>query len=257
MSMKILQDFEIAINEREVLRHQGYKESSPLRGDIAEILKKEIDEGYKLIKPKAVYTQPGIIGMDKGTIELGDGSVLHLGSFLDDFSNSSYIGIAICTIGLALEEKVAELFSLKQFAEAVMLDSVGSVAAEGLADLVNYSICHTADKLNMMVGARFSPGYGKWSLSDQKVLFNLCDAARRGVSLNDQYMMIPRKSVSFCVGIGRELVSAPNTNRCRHCNMRECQYRQEGKGEYIRGTGQKSYRRAEGKGGRINPASFG
>ncbi len=231
MSTKILQGFEIAINEREVLKHQGYKETSPLRGDIAEILKKEIDEGYKLIKPEAVYTRPGIIGIDKGLVDLGNSSILHLGSFLEDFSDSSSIGIAICTISSALEERVAELFSLKQFAEAVMLDSVGSVAAEGLADLVNYSICQTADKLNMMVGARFSPGYGKWNLSDQKVLFNLCDAGRIGVNLNNQYMMIPRKSVSFCVGIGRELASRAGMNRCRRCHMKQCQYRQEGKDE--------------------------
>ncbi|MFC1990480.1 vitamin B12 dependent-methionine synthase activation domain-containing protein, partial [Chloroflexota bacterium] len=221
----------IAIDEREVLRHQGYKRISPLRGDIAEILKKEIGEGNKLIKPKAVYTQLGVSRIDKGTIELDNGSILHLGSFLEDFSNSSYVGIAICTISPALEERVAELFSLKQFAEAVMLDSVGSVAAEGLADLANYSICQTADKLNMRAGARFSPGYGKWNLSDQKVLFNLCDAERIGVSLNNQYMMIPRKSVSFCVGIGRELASHAGMNHCRRCHMKQCQYRQEGKNE--------------------------
>ncbi|MFC1940560.1 vitamin B12 dependent-methionine synthase activation domain-containing protein, partial [Chloroflexota bacterium] len=145
--------------------------------------------------------------------------------------SSSYIGIAICTISPALEERVAEMFSLKQFAEAVMLDSVGSVAAEGLADLVNYSVCQTAYKLNMRAGARFSPGYGKWSLSDQKVLFNLCDAGRIGVNLNNQYMMIPRKSVSFCVAIGRELAGSTRMNRCRRCHMKQCQYRREGRNE--------------------------
>ncbi len=229
--MRILQDFEIAIDEREVLRYQGYKVNSPLRGDIAEILKNEIDEGYKLIKPKAIYTQLDVIGIGEEKIELANGSILHLRSLLEDFSNSSNIGIAVCTIGSALEERVDELFSIKYFAEALMLDSVGSVAVEGLADSVNYSICQAVNRLDMTVGARSSPGYGKWNLSDQEVLFQLCDAGRIGVHLNKQYMMIPRKSVSFCVGIGRGLVSYTMMNRCRRCNMKQCQYRQEGKDE--------------------------
>ena len=123
------------------------------------------------------------------------------------------------------------LFSDGEFTAALMLDSVGSVAVECVADLVNYSICQTANRINMKVGVRFSPGYGRWNLRDQEVLFHLCDAERIGVSLNSQCMMIPRKSVSFCVGIGRELANAARINSCRRCNMKGCQYRKGGENE--------------------------
>ncbi len=219
----------VVINKSEVLRYQGYKKNSSLRGDVLEILTSEIDEGYKLISPKAIYNQVEVIGISNGVIELDNHSRLSLGGSVEDFRNSNIIGIAVCTIGSALEERVAELFTFSEFAEALMLDSIGSVAVENIADLVNYSICQMAARLNMKVSTRFSPGYGGWDLKDQKVLFQLCDAEGIGVSLNESYMMIPRKSISFCVGIGRELISAPNTNRCRYCNMKECQYRREGK----------------------------
>ncbi|MFC1847269.1 vitamin B12 dependent-methionine synthase activation domain-containing protein [Chloroflexota bacterium] len=227
--MNLLEDFKIVISEREVLRYQGYKKPLPLRDDVAEILIKSIEAGYKLIRPKAVYTQLSVIGIDDGVIRLDNDSILNLGSSIEYFRKSSHIGIAICTSGPALEERVSELLSCGEFAEALMLDSVGSVAVECVADLVNNSICQTANRLNMKVGARFSPGYGRWNLRDQEALFHLCDAERIGVSLNSQFMMIPRKSVSFCVGIGRELVTGSRVNTCRRCNMKECQYRKGGK----------------------------
>ena len=110
--MELLQDFRVVIDKKEVLRYQGYKETLRLRDDISKILTNEIDEGYKLIKPKALYTRAGVVGIDDGVIELDNGSILNLGSAVADFRNSSYIVIAICTIGLALEERVSELIEV-------------------------------------------------------------------------------------------------------------------------------------------------
>jgi len=229
--MKLLQDFRIVIDEREVLRYQGYKKHSIVKNEIVEILTNEIDEGYKLIKPKTIYTQVGVIGVDKGLVKLDNGQILDLGSSIEDWGNSSHIGIAICTIGSALEKRVSELFSQGELAPALMLDSVGSVAAENVANLVNYFICQRANRLGMRAGARFSPGYGRWNLSDQKVLFYILDGEKIGVNLNNQCMMLPRKSVSFCLGIGQELVNNARINSCRHCNMKECRYRKGGRNE--------------------------
>ena len=88
--MKLLQDFKIVIDEKEVLRYQGYKGNLPPKDNIAKILTNEIDEGYHLIKPQAVYTQVGVAGIDNGIIKLDDGSILKLGSSIQDFRNSSY-----------------------------------------------------------------------------------------------------------------------------------------------------------------------
>ena len=98
------------------------------------------------------------------------------------------------------------LFSDGEFTAALMLDSVGAVAVKSLADLVNYSIC-------------------------QEVLFRLCDAERINVIPTAQYMMVPRKSVSLCIGIGRESVGDARVNSCHRCNMVGCQYRKEGEDE--------------------------
>jgi len=45
---------------------------------------------------------------------------------------------------------------------------------------------------------RFSPGYKKWKLDEQRFIFDILPAQDIGVRLHQEsWMMIPRKSVSF------------------------------------------------------------
>jgi hypothetical protein len=105
-----------------------------------------------------------------------------------------------------------------------MLDSVGSVAVESVADKVNYLLCEHARARNMNTGPRLSPGYGKWRLREQKVIFSLLPGERIGIRLNEQCMMRPVKSLSFCLGIGRALPPREKINPCRYCGMKDCPY---------------------------------
>ena len=227
VTLEIVEHITARIDEKEVLRLQGYKKHSALSSEVAKILTSEIEEGYNIITPKAIYTEVSVIGIDKGLVKLDNDLTLNLGSPVEDWENASSIGVAICTIGSALEERAGELFSLGEFPSAVMLDCVGSVAVGNVADSVNYRICQKANRLGIKVGARFSPGIGRWDLSQQGLLFHILDGKRIGVGLNDQYMMLPKKSRSFCLGIGKELVSDARINSCRHCGVKECQYRKE------------------------------
>ncbi|TET39654.1 MAG: hypothetical protein E3J65_03460 [Dehalococcoidia bacterium] len=54
--METLKGIKVRIREKEVLRLQGYKDEGP-RGDVAETLGREIEEGYRLIRPKAIFTR--------------------------------------------------------------------------------------------------------------------------------------------------------------------------------------------------------
>lgn len=77
----------------------------------------------------------------------------------------------------------------------------------------------------MKTGPRLSPGYGKWDLAEQRVLLSLLPSERIGVSLNESSMIVPRKSISFCVGMGQGLVSGGAINPCGHYGVEDCKYR--------------------------------
>jgi cobalamin-dependent methionine synthase I len=135
------------------------------------------------------------------------------------------VGAGICTVGDAIETRVRDLFEAREFPLAVMLDSVGSAAAESLAEYANDLLCQVAIPAQLRVTNRISPGYAGWDTAEQARLFRLCPGAGIGVSLNAACFMTPAKSISWLVGVGREARVDHYFTQCRRCWMRDCAYR--------------------------------
>ncbi len=67
---------------------------------------------------------------------------------------------------------------------------------------------------------RYSPGYCGWSVAEQGMLFsflpkNFCD-----IRLTESSLMIPLKSVSGIIGIGKEL--RRKGYKCDFCDIANC-----------------------------------
>ena len=84
--MEIIEDIKVEIDKKGVLRLQGYKKDFVPNGEIAKILDAEIEEGYNLIIPKAIYTEVGVIGIYKELVRLDNDLVLNLGSPVESSS---------------------------------------------------------------------------------------------------------------------------------------------------------------------------
>jgi len=205
-----VRDVKIRIDRREILRLLG---AGQQKSDPAETIRKLIEEaerlGRELVAPQGVYR----ILESPETDRLGP------------LKGEQRAGLGICTIGPALEEKVKVLMSTGQEPEGYILDAVGSVAAEAVADVVNAKICHWADAHGLQATPRFSPGYGDWSLEEQRQIFELLPAAQIGMSLNPSCMMIPRKSVSFAVAFTDRGEEPPSGNPCERCGLKNCPFR--------------------------------
>ena len=229
----MIADFQIEITESEVLRRLGYKKKEGLQGKLKEALLEAIDLGNRLAKPRALYAWFKIKEADAQGLLLEEGSRLNIGRAMKLWKGAEYLAVALCTIGGDLENHASELFSKGEPVLASMLDSVGSVAVDSLEAGVGQLICQQAHEPGMRVGPRLSPGSKDWFLGEQRVLFRLLPAARIGVSLTGHCMMMPRKSLSFCSGAGREVVwkgldSDKVTNPCQLCGMVNCPYRRRG-----------------------------
>ena len=135
------------------------------------------------------------------------------------------MGAGICTVGDAIEARVRTLFEAREFPLAVMLDSVGSAAVESLAEYVNDTLCQAGLAEGVKVTNRVSPGYAGWDTAEQRSLFALCPGAPIGVTLNDACFMLPAKSITFLVGVGRTARVDHYFTQCRRCWMRDCAYR--------------------------------
>ena len=224
--VEFLQNLKVNVKEQEVFRLIGYGRNDPAPAErVRNTLVDAIKEGYSLIEPKAIYTWVEVKKTEGTSLVLNKGIRLEIGNSIKFWEGAQYFAIALCTIGPSLEERVRERFTQGEFPLALMLDSVGSVAVESIADQANYSICQKAHTIGLRAGRRLSPGYGKWAIHEQEVLFALLSGELIGVQLNEGCIMIPKKSISFGAAVGKRVMATINASPCRYCNLPDCQYR--------------------------------
>jgi len=135
---------------------------------------------------------------------------------------------AICSISSNLEEEITKLLKIGELSKAIILDAIASHAAEVVAEKVNEIIITENKALfeNKQYTKRFSPGYCKWTLQEgQKLIFDLLPANKIGITLSDSMMMIPRKSISFAINIGKIIDKNLGVRECISCELENCSYR--------------------------------
>jgi len=219
----LLERFPLDLDPSEVRRYLGNKAGQRLKSDTRfdDLLAESLQSAWQWIAPKGVF-------------------LLAAGSDLCGwplFAHLERMAFAVCTIGPALETEVTRLAGAGKTLQAVVLDAIGSVAAEATADAVEQRIAAEVSGQGLRVSCRASPGYGDWDIRSQTALFSLVPAERIGVRLSETCMMIPRKSVSFALDVAREPARLRGESSCTDCDQHHCPYsrepseRREGKGE--------------------------
>lgn len=221
----VFDEIPLRIDRDEVLRFQGYKKGRDLpTPDVRRLYETALEEAERLMAPRAVYRAIAVATVGPDALKLADGTRVLIPAIGRLWGEIEELGIAICTVGDAIEERARGLFAEREFPLAVMLDSVGSAAVESLAEWLNDRLCQLALP-DLRVTNRVSPGYAGWKVEDQALIFRLCPGAEVGVWLNEACVMTPAKSITFAVGIGARARVDHYFTQCRRCWMRDCAYR--------------------------------
>jgi hypothetical protein len=222
---RVLTALPLAIDPDEVLRFQGYKKSVDTVGpEVRMLFDEALTLGCRLIDPRAVVRWIAVTSQGADAIEAG-GTTLRIPDVGRLWGRIEWVAAAVCTIGDALERRVAELWEARELPLAAMLDSVGSGAVESLAEYINDLMCQEAIPLGLPVTNRVSPGYGRWDVTQQRALFAVCPGDAVGVSLNEACFMTPVKSISLLAAAGAEARVDHYFNQCVRCWMPACAYR--------------------------------
>lgn len=206
---KIIKDFSAEVDKKEILRLLGHtSKRTRIKDGTRKLVAEMIKLSAALVRPKGIYSIQETKGLP--------------GECLSE--SAEKVAFCICTIGSSLEKEVGTLTHKGELTRAVILDAVGSVAAESVAELLNQVIADEAKKRKLYCSSRFSPGYGGWKLQAQKFIFDLLPAKKIGVRLNRSFMMIPRKSVSFAVNLSGNRFKDENPDPCKICGLKECRF---------------------------------
>lgn len=208
----ILDPLRFTIDRGEVVRLLGYgrRGDSPARR-VVEAIDACLREAEELFEAMGCHTsRPLDIAPRRGP-----------------FRGAERIAYGVCTIGPRLPERVTELARRGEPLRALVLDAVGSAAVEAATDVLEAAICGTLGRQGIFSGRRVSPGYPSWPIEGQREIFSLLPSAITGVRLTDALCMEPRKSVSFAVGIGREVRPSKREPVCACCRLRGCPFRRQ------------------------------
>ncbi len=114
---------------------------------------------------------------------------------------------------------------VRDMAAAFVLDAMAGCAVEAVCEQAEEKI----GELFPNITWRFSPGYGDMPIECQKKFAEAVNAGREiGLTVNDSFIMLPRKSVTAVIGISDNMIGKKRSS-CSSCSMKSsCIYRKNG-----------------------------
>ncbi len=223
--MELLEDFNFTLSVDDVLRGEGadpeivYLKKPALLKAASSALR----IGITKLHPAAFIHTTRIVEHRHGQILLQGGKELVSPLVARHLAGAEQVVLAVSTIGSELEE-LASTSMEKNPLLGVALDGLGNAAVEILSQQVCMRLGERAQAIGLTVSTPLSPGEPEWPVEvGQPQIFALLDPSRAGVTLTSGGMMVPKKSISFVVGIGPEMAQ---TDLCELCSLRErCRYR--------------------------------
>jgi len=226
--MERLDNLKLTISADDILRGQGMDPATvrarrPVLADAAE---RALAEGRDLVRPVALTREIAVESHRHERVRLENGAALTGALAARHLGGAERVAAVICTIGPELEKASSRLFG-EDPVLAMALDGLGNAAVELLAQQICVGIGERAQADGLQASTPLSPGVPEWPVEvGQPEIFKLVKAAQAGIQITAGGMMIPKKSMSFVVGIGTEMSQA---DLCEVCNLKDtCRHRHAG-----------------------------
>lgn len=197
--MPLLSHFIIELDKKTILKSLGLRISPEIsQHAIDRLVDEEMAASHSLIEPKGVYETFPISIEKEYTVDIKRGFRISSKKLSKWLGESKNLAVMAITIGDQMEKRASDLTNRGEAALALIVDAIGSHAVERIADLIERKISREA---NFRTKKRFSCGYSDWDLSDQKKIVDLIGAEKIGISVTENSILVPEKSITAVIGI--------------------------------------------------------
>lgn len=186
-------------DKKEIFRYLGTKETDNYT---EKLIDECIKECNSLIKMSVCYTYSDYDNIDEKLCF--DGFEAESSDLEKNLFKCERAVIFAATIGMGIDRLISK-YSLVSPSKALIFQAIGAERIETLCDMFNEEIRIEEEKNGYKLKSRYSPGYGNLSLSVQKDIFRVLDCEKKnGLTLGENLLMSPSKSVTAFIGIYRE-----------------------------------------------------
>lgn len=217
----------VTIPKDEVLRYLGYKKQE-IEESLDKLINETIEESKELLLPKFVYGSYKNKLQENGVLLEGTNLVFKGKDIKEHLKYSNEVAVMAVTIGSKIETRI-KFYEKSNLTKALILDSCATTAVEEVCDQIEEYIKMEANKKNLSITFRYSPGYGDLPLTIQGEVISVLKADKTiGLTASAHHLLFPRKSVTAIIGLipmGQEI----KEKGCETCkNYETCGFRREG-----------------------------
>jgi hypothetical protein len=169
-------------------------------GDAAAELKREFEAAYgrarEALEPRHASRRVAVTSAEDGVLTLEGGVAFESAALARLAEGAAAVVAMAATVGGGVDDVAGDYNVRGDVFMMMVADAVGSVAAEELMARVHAAARAAAEAAGEVMTRRVSPGYGDFDLAYQPRLLELSGGAALGISLTENFMMVPRKSVT-------------------------------------------------------------
>jgi cobalamin-dependent methionine synthase-like protein len=198
--LRVAEPLPVEVSRPMVLLRLGYRRPAQVPEKISSLIDEIMEKGRLLLRPRAIYgtfdastpePEQSLIG---GTLRTSSRSLR------ERLQGCRRAVVFAATIGPEVETWCHDLLQDGQMTRGLLADAFASSAAIALGLEVEKIAAAVLAAENLSATRRFAPGYGDWSLGDQAPLCALLDVGRIGITLTEDFLMLPAKSISGVIG---------------------------------------------------------
>lgn len=209
---------------KEAVRYLGFGRNAADERTLT-MIRSCFEELENTAAPKSVFrifemnrAEDGKIGIGKLTVESR--------SLSRNLQGCDRIVLFGATLGAETDRLIARA-SLTDMAKAVVMQACAAAFLEEYCDECQRKIGKEMEREKRWLRPRFSPGYGDFDIRYQEPLMRMLDCAKTiGLTMTENYMMTPSKSVTAVIGASPVQERCPSEG-CETCGKKDCPYRRE------------------------------
>lgn len=211
--------------KKESFRYLGYAGHVP-DPSVIKLVEEVYAELAACVQP-ASLTRTVMVGHpQEGILEI-EGCRIESRSLSRNLAGCKEVCLMAATLGMAPDRLIARSGAQGLMSRAVVIQAVSAAMIEEYCDEVNERICREASARSLFCRPRFSPGYGDFPVHFQEDLFRILQIQKRiGITLTENNLMIPSKSVTALIGLSAE-AAAKGRHRCEDCSHKGCSFRSQ------------------------------
>ncbi|KNZ43609.1 hypothetical protein [Acetobacterium bakii] len=151
-------------------------------------------------------------------------NITHLN--LPNIDCCKYVVSCFCSCSNKINEVIEDLIQKNEFLDGFLLNHISNEILFNASNQMNTQLENTINYLGLRLTKRHSPGENNIDLQVQEnILRNLKDETNLEVSLTENYMLEPEKSMLYYFGADSQIESHSTKHDCKTCDSINCPHR--------------------------------